>query len=207
MTFPLNPFSRWLVCFLILSACTQMEVKTYDEGLSHCDRLLQKAQDKRPGQLVFSNRNCIVGSAFPDFTAQAISGRTIDSVYFKGKVTLVNFWFTTCPPCVSEIPDFNHIVEELGNEQVNYVAIGKDSEHDILEFLETHPWQFEHIAGRKIIDEVFKIKWGYPTTFIVDKQGIIVEAFGGLIKAEWKDVVIPALKREMEKKELSRNLN
>lgn len=199
MSSSLIAISGWLVVLLIFAACNPLDVPTYDQGLSRCDSLLRQSRQERPNQFVFSNRNCIIGSAIPDFTAQALSGKTIDVSYFRGKVSIVNFWFTTCPPCVVEIPDFNHIVEELGHKHVNYVAIGRDSEEDILEFLEEHPWHFEHIAGRTIIDDVFKIKWGYPTTFIVDKHGIIVEAFGGLMKTEWKDVVIPVLKREMAK--------
>lgn len=199
VTFPFRSFTRWLVCLLIFPACTHTEVKTYDEGLNHCDSLLQKSQQESPNQLVFSNRSCIIGSAFPDFMSETIAGEIIGSSYFNGKVSLVNFWFTTCPPCVSEIPDFNHIVEELGTEEFNYLAIGRDSEQDIEEFLSEHPWHFQHIAGRGLIDDVFKIRWGYPTTFIVDKHGIIVEAFGGLTNSEWKDVVIPALKREMKR--------
>ncbi|MBK9012659.1 MAG: redoxin domain-containing protein [Saprospiraceae bacterium] len=78
------------------------------------------------------------------------------------------------------MPGFNEIVKKIGTKKVNYLAIGRDDTDRIKEFLGEHPWQFDQVQdGHNLVDNVFNLTWGFPTTFLVDKNGKIVMAFSG----------------------------
>jgi peroxiredoxin len=128
----------------------------------------------------FPAPSCIVGAAIPQFQSRSITGKLIDDQYFKGKTTVVNFWFTGCEPCIAEIPGLNKLVATYGKEKINYLAISRDGPKWVKPFLKDHPWDFDHVAnGRKLIEDVFASKWGYPLTLVVDQHGVILEAFSG----------------------------
>ncbi|WP_317249680.1 TlpA family protein disulfide reductase [Aquimarina acroporae] len=139
----------------------------------------------------------------PDFKVQTIDGKTITNKMLQGKMSIINFWFTTCPPCVAEIPGFNEIVAKYGTDKVNFISIGKNSKTEIEQFLEKHPWDFLHISNEEgIVQNIFKIQLGYPTTYIINKEGVIIKSFsGGAIGEEAtamiKEKVIPLLEKEI----------
>ena len=167
--------SSLIIVFLTINPCEKHAQITYEQGLAICDSLLKQRQEESGTEFVFIGRDCIVGAVAPQFTTSTIDGNVVDKEYFKGKVSVVNFWFITCPPCVAEIPVFNDMVGKFGTEDVNFLAIGRDRKDDVDEFLIEHPWQFDHIAnGRTLIEETFRMRWGYPTTFILDKNATIV---------------------------------
>jgi peroxiredoxin len=148
--------------------------------------------------------DCIIGSQIPEFEATTLEGASIDRESLKGRFSIINFWFISCPPCVAEIPGFNAIVDKLGTNEINYVAIGRDEHLDIQEFLERNPWKFEQIAdGSHLIESVFHIRWGFPTTFLLNKEAEIIHAFyGGKTDStaiqEIQDKLVPILEREMQ---------
>jgi thiol-disulfide isomerase/thioredoxin len=123
---------------------------------------------------------CVVGSVFPSFECTTITHQKIDATYFKGKVSIVNFWFENCAPCVAEVPGFNQLVKTYGKDKLRYLAISSDSQEDVAVFLKDHAWDFDHVGdGASLIKDVFHRAWGYPTTFLVDQNGIIVKCISG----------------------------
>ena len=59
-----------------------------------------------------------VGDPVPDFTVKMFDGSTVDIASLKGKVVLINFWATWCPPCRREIPDLIKVREQTGDDVV-----------------------------------------------------------------------------------------
>ncbi len=172
---------KFILCIIVLCSCQHNTIITYEEGIDLCTRLVAERQNENPGILVGSSPECIVGAQLPKFESKTLSGKLIDQDYFIGKNSIINFWFEGCPPCVAEIPIFNKIVKQFGTSDFNYISIGRDDETDIVAFLETHPWQFEHIPnGREIIENNFKTMWGYPITFVTDRKAKIIAVFRGL---------------------------
>lgn len=95
----------------------------------------------------------------------------------KGKTTLINFWSTTCEPCIKELPYLNKLKETLG-DKVNFIAITYDSKEKVDKFLEKHEFNFQHITDSgKELKSYFPILRN-PRTFIVDKNGNIKEITG-----------------------------
>ena len=66
------------------------------------------------------------GDRAPNFSVTADNGRTVTAKDFGGKLLLVNFWATWCPPCVDEIPGLNEMYRQLGPKGLVIVAISQD---------------------------------------------------------------------------------
>lgn len=146
--------------------------KSYREGITKCDSILEAGFISMP--------TCIIGTQLPAFEAKTVDGKAINEQYFKGKLSIINFWFIGCTPCVAEIPGLDKLAATYGKEKINYLAIARDSEKWVKPFLEKHPWRFDHlIDSKKLIEETFMAQWGYPLTMVVDPNGTIIEAFVG----------------------------
>lgn len=108
----------------------------------------------------------------PGFKLPDIKGEVRDFSEFAGKHVLVNFWTTTCLPCVREMAALHHQRELLQSEGLEIVAIhaGPDKDGGIAEFLETNPVTFPIL-----IDSDLEMgDWGIPalpTTYMVDPDG------------------------------------
>ncbi|WP_299443209.1 TlpA disulfide reductase family protein [uncultured Aquimarina sp.] len=190
--------------FFALIGCKKRENKneelgnSYEIGIQNCI----KVKKDNPKDF-FATTNCLIGSRLPNFKTQTIDGKIIDDQMLKGKVCVINFWFTTCRPCVAEIPGFNEIVKKYGTEKVNFISVGRNKKTEIEKFLKKHPWDFSHIANEDgIIEKKFKIQFGYPTTYIVNKNGVIIKSFSGGAIGEQatnmiKEKIIPVLEKEI----------
>lgn len=100
--------------------------------------------------------------------------------YLKGKPTIVNFWFTSCPPCIKEIPDLNKLKKHFG-DNVNFVAITFDGNKKVDKFLKKWPLNdFEIITNAQNSINRLKIR-SYPMTFLLNKEGEIINVYGALM--------------------------
>lgn len=195
----------FLVCFTMACSKPTRRIE-YIEGLVNCHTL--RANLKNPNKMTYeaSQPTCMVGAQIPSFEAVTIDGKTIGESYFKGRVTVINFWFEACVPCVAEIPGFNELEKKYAGEKVNFLAIGRDSKEDVTDFLKKHPWGFDHVAdGQKLAWDTFEIMWGFPTTFLVDKNAKIVMAFSGgygdeRAAREIQDKLIPMIDKALKKR-------
>ena len=65
------------------------------------------------------------GQIAPDFTATDVNGNTVRLNDFRGQPVLLKFWSPECPPCVSEVPDFQEAYESLGDETVFLTVVAR----------------------------------------------------------------------------------
>ena len=119
-----------------------------------------------------------------DFVLPDLTGQDVRLSAFRGKVVLLNFWASWCPPCRSEMPDLQQLFEKLNGSKFQMLAVSLDRDPQ---------------AARALIKEAGytfpvllspgnKVAEGYgisaiPTTFIIDKQGRIVSRTVGA--ADW----------------------
>lgn len=141
------------------------------------------------------NSNNIVNSKAPDFTLKDMNGKIVSLSAFKGKVVLLNFFATWCPPCRAEMPAFNKLYRALKQRGLEVIAISSDrSINDIKDFLEKNKVDFpvlfdaDHAANKQY--RVFSL----PTTFLINKNGLIVEKFYG--EYDWTE---PETRGKIEK--------
>ena len=114
-----------------------------------------------------------VGSMAPDFTLPTLDGASVRLSELKGKPVLVNFWATWCKPCVKEIPYFQAAFEERG-KAMEFIAanLGEDVEK-VKEFAQDKGMTFTVALDKDgAVAEAYNIRY-IPTTFLIDKQGVI----------------------------------
>lgn len=108
-----------------------------------------------------------------DFTLTDLNGKTWSRSSLKGKVVIVNFWATWCPPCRKEMPDLEELVKMFKGELV--VLSISDEERKVVEpFIAEHKYTFPVLLdpGRKV-HEAYKVD-SIPKNFIYDREGKLV---------------------------------
>jgi len=148
-------------------------------------------------KLKVSEQKVSMGSMAPVFSGTDIEGHTIDLKTLKGKTVIVNFWFTTCAPCLAEIPELNDLVEKYKNDNsVVFIAVTYNSPDAVKAFLKNKPFKFNILAGRTDIINQYGIS-GYPTSLVIDKTGniaFLLTTYDGT-NVQQLDGVIGALKK------------
>lgn len=168
---------------LVTLGCSR-EVPNYELAMKHCEDLKEIIKypvgESDTIDIPMMPASCLEGYALPEFSLQTIDGETITSESLKGKLSIINFWFETCPPCVAEIPGFNALVEKYGDESVNYIAISTFSKKDVKDYVAKEPFNFKHVAdGEAVFRQTFKSKWGFPLTIVSDRENRIVKSIDG----------------------------
>lgn len=124
-----------------------------------------------------------VGETAPDFTLQNMQGEKVTLSDLRGQVVLVNFWATWCPPCRQEMPSMEELYQHFEGKEFEMLAINveEDGPDAVAEFLDdkTHsfPILFDEDAQVRRQYKVSK----YPETFVVDRDGTVVEHIVGAI--------------------------
>lgn len=114
-----------------------------------------------------------------------IAGTTFDSASLKGKVTLVNFWATSCTTCVKEMPMMVQQFKTFETQGYRHIAVAMD--YDSVPFVKQFaaeralPFDVVHDADGKIAQAFGNVKLT-PTTFLIDRQGAIVKRYVGAPK-------------------------
>jgi peroxiredoxin len=114
--------------------------------------------------------------AAPAFSGVAINtGQKISLADYRGKVVLVDFWASWCPPCLDSLPAYDRMLNEIGTEEFQIIAINVDENTgDGLRFLEQHPVSYPVLADPA--GEI-GIPWGIrtlPRSFLLNREGQIV---------------------------------
>lgn len=123
--------------------------------------------------------------AFPSFEGQDLDGNPVDSatLFSNNAVTVVNFWFTTCKPCVGELPDLEALHQELakkGGTVIGINAFTLDSNakeiEDAKSILEQQGVSYQNICFASDSEAgLFTAGlYAFPTTYVVDRNGRIV---------------------------------
>ena len=119
----------------------------------------------------------------PDFTLENLDGEKLSLSDFRGKVVMLNFWATWCPPCRREMPSMESIFQDLGEDGFMVLAVNEfeDPDHVFaytgqLSVDPTFPILFDRDSA---VSQLYGVK-GLPTTVLIDKQGTVVyRAVGG----------------------------
>ena len=141
------------------------------------------------------NSNNIVNSKAPDFNLRDMNGKAVSLSQLKGKVVVLNFFATWCPPCRAEMPSFNKLYRLLKQRGLEVIAVSSDrSISDIKDFLEKNKVDFPVLFDAdRIATKQFRV-FSMPTTFLINKNGLIVEKFYG--EYDWTE---PETRGKIEK--------
>ncbi|MDN3619997.1 TlpA disulfide reductase family protein [Polaribacter undariae] len=111
-----------------------------------------------------------LGELSPKYSVRSIQGNKFKSKDLIGKVVVLNFWFTTCPPCKKELPHLNKLKEKFKGKDVVFIAIALDDEYKIDTFLKRNPFYYDIVEDGRWIAEKFDVK-SYPSNIIIDQKG------------------------------------
>lgn len=107
----------------------------------------------------------------PEFKIEKQKGGYFSSDSLVGKPTIINLWFTNCPPCIEEIPILNDLKQKYG-DKINTIAITFQDRSKVILFNQLYKFDFEIlINARKYIDSL-GIN-GYPKIILLDRNNII----------------------------------
>jgi thiol-disulfide isomerase/thioredoxin len=119
------------------------------------------------------------------FAATTLDGRSISSADWRGKVVLVNFWATWCPPCRAEIPDLIALQEKYRDHLV-IVGIAEDegSVDDVKRFVAEHKINYPIVKSTPELRKIFPVVMALPTTFVLDHEGNLAQKNVGMLNAK-----------------------
>ena len=127
-----------------------------------------------------------VGKQFPSFTASTLNGKIISDKDLLGKVTIFNFWFQYCAPCIAEFDALNVLYQKFkDNPAFQFISFTSDSSEDANESVIKYKLSF--LVCPITEKECFRLNFneGFPTTIIVDKLGkIILIKSGGFLEKD-----------------------
>ncbi|MEO8128382.1 MAG: TlpA disulfide reductase family protein [Bryobacteraceae bacterium] len=134
----------------------------------------------------FEERIVNVGDKAPNFSITTERGKTVSVSDFGGKVLVLNFWATWCPPCIEEMPSLNQFAATMKDQGVVVLAVSIDkNEKAYKTFLQRARPAFETAfdPDANISSEYGTFKW--PETYVIDKTGKVTQKL--ISNQNWMD--------------------
>ena len=127
-------------------------------------------------------------SRAPDFSLKNLAGHVVTLSDLKDDVVVVNFWATWCPPCRDEVPHLESFFQTHRDDGFIVVGIAMDSVRGegltaVKEFVDEFQVDYPIVLGDDGVAESFQVE-GLPTTFIIDRNGLIVARINGYAAPE-----------------------
>lgn len=154
------------------------------------DRLLRAGVVLLAAALVFviyaaiHQRVVVAGDSAPDFTLATDSGQTVSLPNFGGKVLVLNFWASWCPPCVQETPSLSEFAAEFAPKGVVVLGVSVDKDAKAYsDFLRKYHPAFLTVRDSKLHEDFGTFM--YPETYIIDAHGRVLKKIAE--GADWTD--------------------
>ncbi|MDQ3710751.1 MAG: TlpA family protein disulfide reductase [Acidobacteriota bacterium] len=139
-----------------------------------------------------------------DIALKDLQGKTVKIKEFKGKVVLLNFWATWCPPCRAEIPELIKWQKEYENQGLQIVGITYPPTNrlKVRRFVRRNKINYPILFGSKNTKAIFDSGETMPLTVVIDRNGNIKEIIEGIVFAEeFDEKVKPLLDSRIDKKD------
>jgi len=127
----------------------------------------------------------------PEISLTDIEGKRLDLADYKGKVVVLDFWATWCPPCREEIPGFVEMQQKYVGQGFSVIGISMDDEPGpVVDFYKEFRMNYPVAVGNQRIGELYGGILGLPTTFLIGRDGrIYAKHTGGINPAIIQDEV------------------
>lgn len=134
----------------------------------------------------FREKVVVAGDSAPSFAIRTDDGRTISPTNFGGKLLVLHFWATWCPPCVTEFPSLNAFQKQFAGDGVVVLGVSVDQNakayRDFLKRMHTS------FSTARDPDARISSDYGtfqYPETYIINRDGKVVEKI--ISNTDWSD--------------------
>lgn len=167
-----------------------IEPRTEEDGTNYIQLVKLTAAQQSSMTAMKAQESQFNGGTVPYFNMIDRDGNLITSDNTKGKVVVFNFWFTSCPPCIAELPELNELYEKYKErEDLVFAAITFEKEDKIARFLTKYTLDYP-IVGQQGGFSQSITRGAYPTNVIIDKDGNIVEYISGGMRGIGKQIEI-----------------
>ena len=121
-----------------------------------------------------------VGEVAPDFTRKDFASRQLTLSDHRGKLVLLNFWATWCPPCREEMPLFSRWQREFKGKGLQVIGVSMDDDAtSVTDFIAKYPVTYPIVMGDVKLAETFGGVLGLPLSYLIDAQGRVVARYQG----------------------------
>jgi thiol-disulfide isomerase/thioredoxin len=133
-----------------------------------------------------------------DFSLLDLDRNSRNISEWDGKVLVINFWATWCPPCIKEIPMFMKLQTKYANSGLQFIGISLDnSRQQVLEFVKTHKINYPVLGGEDAIavsEKFGNSSAAIPFTVIINRNGYIVSRYlGEMSQDKAQKLIFPLL--------------
>jgi peroxiredoxin len=120
-----------------------------------------------------ANRKAFLNKPAPMFETKDINGNPVSLEALRGKVVVLNFWFTTCIACLEQQTSLMKVVEKFnGEKDVVFLALALEDKDQLKEHLTKHPFTYTIVPSSKDINKLYKASW-FPTNIVISKDGTV----------------------------------
>jgi thiol-disulfide isomerase/thioredoxin len=123
----------------------------------------------------------------PDLVLAKVDGSgTLSLAEHKGKVVLVDLWATWCAPCIKELPHLQELSEKFGAEDFLMLGVVLESgdPEEIQAFVAERAIRYPQVLGEEGTKDSFGPFLGYPTKYLIDREGRVVKRYFGMVGEE-----------------------
>ncbi|HUL00384.1 MAG TPA: TlpA disulfide reductase family protein [Nitrospirota bacterium] len=128
------------------------------------------ALDKKSGEKIITS-----GDTAPEFRLQTLAGHEVRLSDYRGKVVMVHFWATWCPPCIQEMPTLQKLYHHLNNKRFELLAVSVDEggEKTVTAFMKNQRLDVPVLLDSNRAISGLYGTFRFPETYIVDSRGIV----------------------------------
>ena len=129
------------------------------------------------------------GEPAPDFSLPTLAGGSLELAQFQGKLVVLNFWATWCPPCVEEMPSLERLSRQGAERNLEVVTVSVDQDLSVLQdFIAQHDLTLPVASDPQRQVAVLYGTYKYPESYIISPQGIVHDKMIGAI--DWDEARI-----------------
>lgn len=124
----------------------------------------------------------------PNFELTTPEGKKVKLSDYKGKIVVIDFWATWCPPCRKGIPDLISLKKQYKDQGLEVIGISLDEEKEkVTPFMKQYGINYPVVYGDMNVVQSYGNISSIPTSFVIDKNGNIVASYVGLVdKSEYE---------------------
>ena len=182
---------KWFcIIFFIVGICQN----TFSQDTLSFEQKVALYMKNRKPETIFS----FIDSTIPNCKLLTLNGDSLEVNQWKGKVTVINFWFSNCAPCLAEMPVLSEIQSKFSDTLVNFVAMTFEDAAKVEKIQGLKKFYFEHIVEAKSYIDLLGVKQ-YPKTLILSKDLTLMNVVGP-IRHEFTKEDIESWKIELTEK-------
>ena len=151
--------------------------------------------------IALSSASVLGQQVAPQFALKDLNGRTVRLSDYRGKVVLINFWATWCPPCRAEMPDLVRLQRQHAKQGLQIIGITypPESKTRVRRFARSLKVNYPIILGTSQIKDRFSSENVLPITVVIGRDGKVNDIISGiLLRQEFDEKIKPLLLKNME---------